>query len=711
MSRFAKAFVASALFLTASCASVVAAMSSNFQSYTLDYHTDVDLGLQKALQQLDDSLRAKYSMAGEQTAVGLLDLQSLRLAMLHPDSEFYAASVAKIGILLAYFQLHPTAATNLDSQTRHELGLMIRPSSNEMATKFAQQMGLRPIQQVLDSYHFYDASRGGGLWVGKYYGKGGERIGDPVADHSHAATVRQLLRFYLLLEQGKLVSPAASRTMLEIFGMPEIPAEPDKFVKGLAGRDLQILRKSGSWEDWLHDTAIVRGPGRHYILVALTHHPKGDEYLVDLARAADDLLVSTGNIRKTHRGAFQPAPVKPGVEVLFEKNPELIRGKRVGLITNPSAVDSHLNSIIDRFRAEPDVKLVALYGPEHGVRGNAQAGQVVPFCFDEHFHLPVFSLYGQTEKPPADILTKIDQYMRSFDTQHTGKSPAAGSLNGIEVMVCDLQDVGTRVYTFIATMAYAMQACAEANIPFIVLDRPNPIGGAMEGPVLEYPNYSSFIGLYPIPLCHGMTLGELARLFNEKFLPKKANLTVIPAENCRRAQWFDETSLPWVMPSPNLPSLDSATVYPGQVILEGTNLSEGRGTTRPFEIFGAPWIDGFTLTRKSNDQHLPGAKLREAWFTPTFSKFSGQLCGGCQLHVTDRNAFQPIATTLTILSVVKQLYGEMLEFHAEYFDKVMGTASVREALLRGDPVQRILDRFRPGLAEFANLRAPFLLYP
>jgi len=405
-------------------------------------------------------------------------------------------------------------------------------------------------------------------------------------------------------------------------------------------------------------------------------------------------------------------PVKPGVEVLFAKHLDLIRGKRVGLITNPAGVDSHLEGDVELFRAHPDVRLVALYGPEHGVRGNAQAGQFVPFYFDEHYQLPVFSLYGQTEKPPADMLTNIDQYMRSYDTQHTGKQPESGMLQSVDVMVLDLQDVGTRVYTYIATMAYAMQACAEANIPFIVLDRPNPIGGvAMEGPILEYPQHSSFIGLYPIPLRHGMTLGELAQLFNANFLPKKANLTVVPMENWTRDEWFDETSLPWVVPSPNLPTLDSATVYPGQVMLEGTDLSEGRGTTRPFEIFGAPWIDGFTLAKELNALKLPGVKFREIWFTPTFSKFSGQLCGGCQLHVTDRQAYRPVATTLTILSVVKKIYGDKLEFHAGYFDKVIGTSSVREALERGEPVEKIVAGFQPGLDDFAKLRAPFLLYP
>ncbi len=266
-------------------------MNSKFQNYTLDYNTPVNPALQTQLENIDSTLRAKYGMTTDQTAVGLLDLRSLRLAMIHPDREEYGASVPKIGILLAYFQLHPSAATNLDAATRHELGLMIKASSNEMAAKFSQELGLKPIRQVLDSYHFYDANRGGGIWVGKHYGVDNERVGSPVGDNSHAATVRQLLRFYLLLEQGKLVSPAASKTMLEIFASPDIPHDDNKFVKALAARDVQILRKSGSWEDWLHDTAIITGSGRHYTLVALTRHPKGDEYLVDLAMAVDDLMI------------------------------------------------------------------------------------------------------------------------------------------------------------------------------------------------------------------------------------------------------------------------------------------------------------------------------------------------------------------------------------------------------------------------------------
>jgi beta-lactamase class A len=274
------------------CSTPKAPMKPDFKNYTLDYESPLDAALQAKVEAIDAQLRARHGMTTAQTSAGVLDLNTLRLALIRPDRVDYAASVPKIGILLAYFQLHPEAATNLDAQTRRELGEMIKISSNEMAAKYSQLLGLKQIQQVLDSYGFYDAKRGGGLWVGKHYGKSSERYGDPVGNNSHGATVRQLLRYYLLLEQGKLVSPAASQTMREIFASPDIEHLNDKFVKGLAGRDAQLLRKSGWWEDWFHDTAIVTGGGRHYIIVAMTHHPKGDEYLVEFARAVDDLMTA-----------------------------------------------------------------------------------------------------------------------------------------------------------------------------------------------------------------------------------------------------------------------------------------------------------------------------------------------------------------------------------------------------------------------------------
>ena len=207
-----------------------------------------------------------------------------------------------------------------------------------------------------------------------------------------------------------------------------------------------------------------------------------------------------------------------------------------------------------------------------------------------------------------------------------------------------------------------------------------------------------------------MTIGELAGLFNDKFLARKAKLTVVPMEGWKREMWFDDTGLPWVIPSPNMPTLDTATVYPGLVAIEGTNLSEGRGTTKPFELFGAPWIDGFDLARTLNGLGLPGVRFREAWFTPSFSKFQGQLCGGCQVHVTDRSAFRPFSTALHIIKTIRDIYPGKFEFHADYFDQVMGTASVRKALEAGTAVATIMANIEPGLAAFAELRKPYLLY-
>jgi len=345
--------------------------------------------------------------------------------------------------------------------------------------------------------------------------------------------------------------------------------------------------------------------------------------------------------------------IKSGIEVFMEKHLDMVKGKRVGLITNPTGISSHLESSVDLFYKNQNINLVALYGPEHGVRGNAQAGEYVPFYMDTRYGLPeysipVFSLYGQSIKPDKGMLKDIDEYMRSFDTKDVGKVPEHSMIESIDVLVFDIQDVGTRIYTYAATMAYCMEACAENDIDFIVLDRPNPINGVnMEGPLLEFPEYSSFVGLYPVPVRHGMTVGELASFFNDKFLKKKANLTVIPMEGWEREMWYDETNLPWVIPSPNMPTLATATVYPGQVFLEGTNISEGRGTTKPFELFGAPWIDGYRLTEELSRLNLPGVIFREAWFTPTFSKYKEELCGGAQIHVVDRTAYRSHSTRNT----------------------------------------------------------------
>ena len=248
-----------------------------------------DSTLQMTLEKIETDLRAKYGITTQECATGVLDLRTGAMAMTNPDRIEYAASVAKIGILLAWFETHPLS--ELDAKTRHELGLMVKASSNEMATRFSEEIGLPRIQEILNSYEFYNTNKGGGIWVGKHYGKTTEKIPDPVGGNSHAATVRQLLRFFSLLHHGQLVSKEASAAMLEIFASPEIPHDQIKFVKGLAGRDVKILRKWGSWENWLHDSAIIAGPGRQYVLVALLHHPKGDQFLEEFAARIDDGMI------------------------------------------------------------------------------------------------------------------------------------------------------------------------------------------------------------------------------------------------------------------------------------------------------------------------------------------------------------------------------------------------------------------------------------
>jgi len=400
-----------------------------------------------------------------------------------------------------------------------------------------------------------------------------------------------------------------------------------------------------------------------------------------------------------------------GCENFLANHLDLVKGKRVGLITNPTGVDSHLNSLIDLFHENPAIDLVALYGPEHGVRGNAQAGEYVPYYEDKKLGLPVFSLYGQSMRPDSGQLKNIDELMRSFDTIATGKFPEMSMVENVDVMVFDIQDIGTRIYTYVATMAHCMQVCAEIGIDFIVLDRPNPINGIdIEGPVLEYPEFSSFVGLYPIPVRHGMTIGELARLFNDRFLSKKVNLAVIPMKGWIRSMWYDQTGLSWIFPSPNIPTLQTATVYPGQVFLEGTNISEGRGTTKPFELFGAPWINGLDLVHNLNRINLSGVKFGEVRFTPFYSKFKSKLCSGAQMNVQDRETFQPFLTTLHIIKTIRKMYPRQFQFHTEYFDKIIGSIAIRQAIERDDRVEEIIGNFTAQLEEFKDLRKSYLLY-
>ena len=380
--------------------------------------------------------------------------------------------------------------------------------------------------------------------------------------------------------------------------------------------------------------------------------------------------------------------VVPGLDVLLGPKRGLLAGKRVGLITNPTGVTVKLVSAIDRMAQARDFKLAALFGPEHGVRGDAQAGAAVADRMDARTGLPAYSLYGTTRKPTPAMLA------------------------GLDVLVFDIQDIGARFYTYPWTLALVMQAAREAGMGVIVADRPNPIGGIrVEGPVLD-PALASFVGAYPIPIRHGMTLGELALMMNTDF-GIGCDLTVVTCTNWRRPDDATQTGLPWVPPSPNMPTIDTAFIYPGTCLIEGTNLSEGRGTTKPFELIGAPFIDAHGLADRLNQRNLPGAHFRPAWFTPSFSKFQGQLCAGVQVHITDRAAFAPVDAGIAILLEVARHHGKDFSFlpgNPPFFDKLAGASWLREAITAGESLDAIKTRWQPELAAFKLKRARRLLY-
>ncbi|OGX79935.1 hypothetical protein A6395_04875 [Exiguobacterium sp. SH31] len=382
-------------------------------------------------------------------------------------------------------------------------------------------------------------------------------------------------------------------------------------------------------------------------------------------------------------------PKKPKVELGVDRlmnDPELLAGKRVGLITNPTGVDANMTSIVDLFHNSDDFELTALYGPEHGVRGDAQAGSTISSYIDDVTGLPVYSLYGATKKPTAEMLKDID------------------------VLVFDIQDVGTRYYTYIYTMAYAMEAAAENDIPFVVLDRPNPQGGLrVEGPVLD-PAYSSFIGLYPIPLKHGMTVGELARLFNREY-QLQADLEVVKMKGWKRSMLYEDTGLPFVMPSPNMPTTDTVNVYPATGLFEGTNLSEGRGTTKPFELIGAPYINAHEYSKTLNALDLSGVTFRAASFTPTFSKNAGKLSHGVEVYVTEPTKFKAVKTGIAMLKVAHDLYPDDFEFLAnDFITKLTGNTYVKDMILDGESLESIMDKVEAERDAFLPIRKNYLLY-
>ncbi len=368
--------------------------------------------------------------------------------------------------------------------------------------------------------------------------------------------------------------------------------------------------------------------------------------------------------------------------------PELTE-KRVGLITNHTGIDRRLRSTIDLLHSMESIELAALFGPEHGVRGEAQAGVEVSGAIDQRTGLPAHSLYGETQTP----------------------TPAM--LEGIDALIFDIQDAGVRFYTYLSTMAYSQAAAAAGGLAFVVLDRPNPISGTrVEGNVLDS-NFLSFVGAHPIPIRHGLTFGELARLFAaERGWPEPI---VVALQGWRREWWFDETDLPWVLPSPNLPTLDSLTLYPGTCLIEGTNVSEGRGTTRPFELVGAPWLDPFQLAEELEQRNLSGVAFRPTYFTPTFSKHTDTICGGVQIHIHDRDAVRPVQLGIYLLHALRTLNPDAFAWRegreGRYsIDLLLGSDRPRSTLDGGGSVGEVTAGWDEEERTFEERRRPFLLY-
>ena len=370
-------------------------------------------------------------------------------------------------------------------------------------------------------------------------------------------------------------------------------------------------------------------------------------------------------------------------------------GRRVGVVCNPASVDGDLNHIADRLAAHPGARLTAIFGPQHGFRSDVQENMIESgHARDAARRVPVYSLYSETREPTADMLGDVD------------------------LLVIDLQDVGTRIYTYIYTMANCLVAARKHGVKAIVCDRPNPIGGGgVEGPMLER-GFESFVGLYPLPMRHGMTIGELARLFNDEF-GIGADLEVIPMQGWSRGMYFDDTGLPWVLPSPNIPTPDSTVVYPGSVLFEGTNVSEGRGTTRPFELLGAPWVDAEPFAAALNGLGLPGVRFRPAVFEPTFHKHALTSCGGCQIHVLDRTTFRPVETGVALLAAFRASDPDRFRWRDppyEYehvklpIDILAGSTDLREQIEAGMQAREIARSWDEPLSRFLRTRQKFLLY-
>ena len=388
--------------------------------------------------------------------------------------------------------------------------------------------------------------------------------------------------------------------------------------------------------------------------------------------------------------------VTTGLERLLQDTHLLAESGNLGLLYNQASVDSGLRPAPELLNATFPGRLKVLFGPQHGIAGTEQANMVeTAHAVHPSLGIPVYSLYSEIREPTASMLENVN------------------------TVIVDIQDVGARVYTFATTVMHTMEVCAEAGVAVIILDRPNPINGLdVEGNILD-PDFSSFVGPRPIPMRHGLTLGELMRLFNEQY-DIKCRLSIIPMSGWRRSMYFEDTGLPWVLPSPNMPLVETALVYPGQVMLEGTNLSEGRGTTRPFEIFGAPYIEPRTLFEAIEPETFKGVILRETSFVPTFDKWAGQICKGFQIHVVDRGSYRPYRCSLELIAAILRLYPQGFRWAEppyEYvhdklpIDVIIGDSKIRRDLEESRPILDTEAHWRKSLDEWLKIRSEYLIYP
>ncbi|MFQ5651357.1 MAG: exo-beta-N-acetylmuramidase NamZ domain-containing protein [bacterium] len=395
--------------------------------------------------------------------------------------------------------------------------------------------------------------------------------------------------------------------------------------------------------------------------------------------------------------ACSDGTVRTGLDNV-EQHAALFRNKRVGIITNQTAYDSKQRYIVDVFGHMKGVEVVALYGPEHGVRGAVERGEKIDSADHVADPFPVYSLYGRTRKPTPEMLRDMD----------------------VQVLVFDIQDIGARFYTYIYTMALAMEAAAEQGVKFVVLDRPNPIGGEqVEGNLLE-PEFATFVGLFPIPVRHGMTVGELARMFNEEGWLKnglRVDLKVVPMSGWRRNLWYGDTGLAFIPPSGNIPDLRSAALYPGLCLLEGTNVSEGRGTDMPFRIFGAPWVESEKLVARLVNLQLEGVRFLPAAFVPrsipgvaSNPKYLGRECFGAEIRIVDRARLRPYWLGLKIVETLFALYPDSSSWHTWHFDRLCGTNSLRQAIQNREDLSRLRANWQESLNQFLAKRERYLLY-